>query len=155
MEDEQQEEQQQEEQQQGGPDAAKAAEKYRQQRDEARTRAEDLERQIKAIKDKGDIDEVMNALEEEKAKSAEAAKKADSDRVRVISLAKEGCIDLEVALGLLDESGDVEALKEAKPYLFEAPKKGATGLKPDGSSGGSDDLRAEARKAAGIKIRKE
>ena len=42
----------------GKPDAAKAAEKYKSQRDEARKRAEALEEQIKNYESKGDIDKV-------------------------------------------------------------------------------------------------
>ena len=116
----------------GKPDAAKAAEKYRAQRDEERKRADALEEQIKNLKEKGDIDAVMKQLEEQKAAAEKAEKKAERDRVNSARLAQAGCVDLEVALDLLDENGDVDSLKKAKPYLFAKPK-GSTGHKPDGS----------------------
>jgi predicted nucleic acid-binding Zn-ribbon protein len=136
----------------GGPDAAKAAEKYRSQRDEQRKRADALEEQLKNLKAKGDIDQVMQQLEEQRSEAEEAAKKAEADRVNSVRLAQAGCVDLEVALSLLDENGDVDALKESKPYLFNAkPKTGSTGFKPDGAAEGASEKLAKARKLAGIR----
>lgn len=69
------------------------------------------------------------------------------------SLAKAGCIDLDLARTALKAyGGDVAKLKEAKPYLFggetDAAKR-STGGRPAGAS--PDDLRAKARRAAGLK----
>ena len=110
------------------PNSAIAAEKYKKQRDTERERVKELEERIKAITDKGDIDEVLKALKDEKAHSEELAKQAESDRVNTSRLAQAGCVDIEVALMLLDENGDVDALKKAKPYLFK-PQAGTTGFK--------------------------
>ena len=108
----------------GGPDAAKAAEGYRKQRDEAR----------------------REMAKRQKAESA--AKEAEYRRVNSVRLIKEGCVDVEVALTLLDENGDVDTLKKEKPYLFGSASKGSTGLKPNGSA--AADKFAAIDKAMGL-----
>lgn len=130
----------------GSPDWERAADKYRAQRDEARKQAEEYQRQLDELNKKGDIDDLKRELEAEREKSSQAAKKAEFDRVNIGRLAKEGCVDIDVALGLLDENGDVEGLKKAKPYLFQQP--GSTGLKPAGSPGKAFDA---IDKAMGVK----
>ena len=85
------------------------------------------------------IEEQLKAMEEERD-----AAKADS------VLAAAGCIDLDLgrtALASLD--GDVEKLKESKPYLFGVKQKpGSTGGSPDGSADPGP-----ATIAAGVKAR--
>ena len=123
----------------GGPDWQKAAEQYRQQRDEERTKAANLQKQLDDLNAKGDIDALKAQLQEQQRQAEEAANKAERDRINIGRLAKEGCIDIDVALSLLDENGDVEALKQSKPYLFGSVSTGSTGFKPSGSASGAFD----------------
>lgn len=135
----------------GGPDASKAAEKYKQQRDEARAKLDEMQKRIEELT--GSADEVAKLqaeLKETREKYAEEAKRAEYKRVNSNRLIKEGCVDVDVALGLLDENGDVDKLKEEKPYLFTAPK-GSTGFKPNGAPNPNDDEDALLDKAMGIK----
>lgn len=132
----------------GGPDWQKAADNYRRQRDEEREKAASLKKQLDDLNAKGDIDELRKLLEEQQNQAKEAANKAEKDRINIGRLAKEGCIDIDVALSLLDENGDVEALKESKPYLFGTVQKGSTGLPPKGSAGSKF---ADLDKAMGLK----
>ena len=85
------------------------------------------------------IEEQLKAMEEERD-----AAKADS------VLAAAGCIDLELgraALASLD--GDVDKLREAKPYLFggQGPDPRSTGGKPDGDAGHGPTTIADGVKA--------
>ena len=135
---------------QGGPDDAKAADKYKAQRDEARQQLRDLQEQVKALEaDKDKVSQLQSQIEQMQRDAEEAAKKAESDRVNSNRLVKAGCVDVEVALGLLDENGDVDKLKESKPYLFGAPK-GSTGLPPAPSDDDKDED-ALLDKAMGIR----
>ena len=85
-----------------------------------------------------ELDELKGSLADEKANSA---------------LSAAGCIDLDLArTALAAYGGDVARLKEAKPYLFKGETEGkrrSTGGSPAGAS--PDDLRAKARRAAGLK----
>ena len=132
----------------GKPDAAKAAEKYKAQRDEAREKIAAYEKQLAEYEG---TDEAIKKLQAElaaaKEKAAADAKKAEADRVNSNRLTKAGCVDVDVALGLLDENGDVDKLMEQKPYLFT--KKGSTGLPPSGQGGDAASI-ARAREAAGL-----
>ncbi|ACU94002.1 hypothetical protein Ccur_02750 [Cryptobacterium curtum DSM 15641] len=132
----------------GKPDAAKAAEKYKAQRDEARQQIADLEKQMAEYKGNDEIITKLQADLKKTREEAEAqAKKAEADRVNSNRLTKAGCVDVDVALGLLDENGDVDKLMEQKPYLFT--KKGSTGLPPSGQGGDAASI-ARAREAAGL-----
>ena len=124
----------------GGPDAQKAADGYRKQRDEARAEIANLQKQLEALQAKGDPDALKAELEEAKTKAEADAKEAEFRRVNSVRLIKNGCVDVDVALTLLDENGDVDALKEAKPWLFGVVKQGSTGLKPAGSPSGLDAI---------------
>ncbi len=134
----------------GKPDAQKAYEQAKAQRDKYKEQVAELQEMIEGLSGK---DEELKSLQAEiakmKADSEAAAKKAEFARVNSARLAKEGCVDIEVALTLLDENGDVDALKEAKPYLFA--KKGSTGLPPAGAPDDSEARRKKARAAAGLK----
>ena len=84
-----------------------------------------------------ELDEMKQSLADEKANSA---------------LSKAGCIDLDLArTALAAYDGDVDKLKEAKPYLFGTTDniQRSTGGRPAGGS--TVDLRAKARRAAGLK----
>lgn len=70
----------------------------------------------------------------------------------VSALEKAGCIDTETAQAVIGKfGGDVAKLKEAKPFLFEIKKKGATGGKPAGAADGKDALEQRFREAAGLR----
>lgn len=134
----------------GGPDASKAAEKYKQQRDEARAKLDEMQKRVEELT--GSADEVAKLqaeLKETREKYAEEAKRAEYKRVNSNRLIKEGCVDVDVALGLLDENGDVDKLKEEKPYLFTA-QSGSTGLKPAGAANDEDEDDALLDRAMGI-----
>jgi hypothetical protein len=135
-----------EQKQEGGkPDAEKAAEKYRRQRDDARKQLSEFQEKLKGYEGSDEtIKDLKAQIEKMRADAEEAARKAEYERVNTKRLAEAGCVDTEVALELLDENGDVDALKESKPYLFAAPK-GKTGLKPEGASKREvDQQRADA-----------
>lgn len=105
---------------------------------------------------------------EEKLEAATGGKKTAEDRIAAIeeqlksmegerdaakadaALTAAGCIDCElgrVALAALD--GDVERLREAKPYLFGsgAPDPRSTGGRPDGDAGPGPTTIADGVKA--------
>lgn len=135
-------------QQNGGPDAQKAAEGYRQQRDEARAEVAKLQKQLEELQAKGDPETYKAQLEEAKKKAEQDAKQAEFRRVNSVRLIKEGCVDVDVALTLLDENGDVDALRDSKPWLFGSNNQGSTGFKPSGSAKGEFDA---IDKAMGVK----
>lgn len=139
----------------GKPDASKAAEKYKQQRDEANSKAKALQKQLDDLMAKGDIEKLKAKYEADMEELEAKAKKAESDRVNATRLAAAGCIDIDVALELLDENGDVDALKKSKSYLFGTAALGSTGLKPDGAANDKESRLAEARKMAGVRKPKE
>lgn len=85
------------------------------------------------------IEEQLKAMEEERD-----AAKADS------VLAAAGCIDLELGrAALVSLDGDVDKLREAKPYLFggQGPDPRSTGGRPDGSAGSGPTTIADGVKA--------
>lgn len=134
----------------GKPDKDIAYEKAKADRDKYKAQVAELQEKIQGLSGKDDELKGLQAeIEKMRADSEAAAKRAEFARVNSARLAKEGCVDIEVALTLLDENGDVEALKEAKPYLFA--KKGSTGLPPAGAPDDSEARRKKARAAAGLK----
>lgn len=79
------------------------------------------------------------------------AYKAESERKeQAYELKMAGCIDVEAAQALIGDKS-VEELKAAKPYLFEADTKGATGLKPSGGPDSPEERQKRADKALGYK----
>lgn len=144
-----QQDQQEEPKPKGRPDEEKASEKYRQQRDDARKERDELMAQVEKLK--GESEEVkalQQRISEMQKQAEEAQRRADFERVNTRRLAEAGCVDIDVALTLLDENGDVESLKDKKPYLF-AEKRGSTGIQPSGAAKEDDD--AWLAKAMGVK----
>lgn len=134
----------------GGPDAKKAAEKYKAERDAARKETEELKQRIEKLEgNDAQIEQLKADLAKQKEEADAKLKKAERDRVNTSRLAKEGCIDTEVALTLLDENGDVDKLKEEKPYLFKEQQSGSTGKNSTSPSDHETRLK-RARKAAGL-----
>ena len=113
-------------------------------------------------------DERIAALEgeiAEAAKTAESAKKlrAEMDELRRqgdeqrigFELQMAGCRSVKAARALLDDhGGDVDALKEAEPWLFEgvgAPKQaGKTGVPNSGAASDEGKTMKQWREIAGI-----
>ncbi len=110
-------------------------------------RIKELEEQLEAATGGQKTAEERIASIEEQLKSMEEERDAaKSDSV----LAAAGCIDLELgraALASLD--GDVDKLREAKPYLFggQGPDPRSTGGKPDGDAGHGPTTIADGVKA--------
>lgn len=81
-------------------------------------------------------DERISAIEQQLKDAADAKTKAEAES----ALTGAGCIDLELGRMALDAlDGDIEKLKETKPFLFkseDAPKNINTSGKPAGSSSG-------------------
>lgn len=81
-------------------------------------------------------DERISAIEQQLKDAADAKTKAEAES----ALTSAGCIDLELGRMALDAlDGDIEKLKETKPFLFkseDAPKNINTSGKPAGSSSG-------------------
>lgn len=78
-------------------------------------------------------------------------KQANADERQTWELEKAWCRDVETAKAVISNyQGDVQALKDAKPWLFEAEKKGATGLKPVGATDDSQEKLDKARKLMGV-----
>ena len=112
-------------------------------------RIAELEGEVKAFNDSkaAQGDQAAKALKEIESLKAQLA-----DEKLASTLATAGCIDVKAAKARLDDfGGDVAKLKEAAPYLFAPADKTprTTGGYPAGAS--SDELRAKARKAAGLK----
>ena len=134
----------------GVPDASRAAEKYKKQRDEARTQLEEMQKRIEELSGSAEeVEKLKEELKAEREKAEQDAREAERNRVNGNRLVKEGCVDVDVALGLLDENGDVDKLKEEKPYLFTA-QSGSTGLKPAGAANDEDEDDALLDRAMGI-----
>ncbi len=101
-------------------------------------------------------DEKIAALEQQVAEAAKSTETADALRAQIAELKEQGAsdrVDFELKLAgvrnvkaaravLADHGGDVTALKEAEPWLFEdaGAKGGATGLPNAGAAtdGGRD-----------------
>ena len=95
-------------------------------------------------------DDKIAALEQQVAEAAKSAETADALRAQIAELKEQGAsdrIDFELKLAgvrnvkaaravLADHGGDVAALKEAEPWLFETTgtKGGATGLPNAGAA---------------------
>lgn len=94
------------------------------------------------------------ALAEVKAEINQVKQEAADERQNW-ELEKAGCRDIETAKAVIGNyQGDIQALKDAKPWLFESKPAGTTGLKPTGITSDYDAQLAKARKAAGVKSRK-
>ena len=109
-------------------------------------RVKELEEQLEAATGGQKTAEERIAAIEEQLKAMEGerdAAKADAE------LTAAGCIDCELGRAALASfGGDVEKLKEAKPYLFGARGAGAsTGGKPEGSIDPDEPTIAEGVKA--------
>ncbi|WP_291289293.1 hypothetical protein [Enorma sp.] len=109
-------------------------------------RIKELEEQLEAATGGQKTAEERIAAIEEQLKAMEGerdAAKADAE------LTAAGCIDCELGRAALASfGGDVEKLKEAKPYLFGARGAGAsTGGKPEGSIDPDGPTIAEGVKA--------
>jgi predicted RNase H-like nuclease (RuvC/YqgF family) len=139
------------------PNDEKASAKYRQQRDEARKALDDQQKALSELQDKikgleasdTKVKELQEQIEHMNEQATEAKKQAEFARVNSARLATAGCVDVDLALKLLDENGDVDGLKDEKPYLF-GTVKGSTGLKPVGASQNTEATLHKARKAAGL-----
>jgi hypothetical protein len=108
-------------------------------------------------------DEKIAALEQQVADAAKTAETADALRAQIAELKEQGAsdrIDFELRLAgvrsvkaaravLADHGGDVAALKEAEPWLFEGAgaKGGATGLP---NAGAATDAGRELKRWRGI-----
>ena len=136
--DEEQETEASNDENEGALAGAKAnAERYKQQRDDANERLKELEDQVAGLKGKDEeVEALKKQIEDEKTAYAEKESKLEGARVNTARLAQAGCIDIEVALPLLNEHGDVDALKKDKPYLFQ--QTGSTGGKPGAPTDSSD-----------------
>ena len=138
----------------GGPDPAKAAEKYKAQRDDYAAKIAEYEERLKGYEGQDETIRALQADLEKTRKESEAKlKRSEFERVNGTRLAQAGCVDVEVALGLLDENGDVDALRESKPYLFAKPQ-GSTGFKPAGQEQLSAAEEARLRRVAGLPDKK-
>lgn len=91
------------------------------------------------------------ALAEVKAEINQVKQDAADERQNW-ELEKAGCRDIETAKAVIaNYQGDVQALKDAKPWLFEGDKpKGTTGLKPVGTPDDAEVRLAKARKMMGV-----
>ena len=158
----------------GKPDAAIAASKYKQERDEAREKVADLTAQIEALREsvKGlkTAEDVQAAVDDALSKSNsefEAVRRKWEERERELAvsteLAQAGCIDSKAACSHIDlsrvavcEDGkvsglDIDALRGSYPYLFGVRQQaGSTGVKPSGAADGDAAL-AKARAQFGLK----
>ena len=158
----------------GKPDAAIAASKYKQERDEAREKVADLTAQIEALREsvKGlkTAEDVQAAVDDALSKSNsefEAVRRKWEERERELAvsteLAQAGCIDSKAACAHIDlsrvavgEDGkvsglDIDALRGSYPYLFGVRQQaGSTGVKPSGAADGDAAL-AKARAQFGLK----
>lgn len=158
----------------GKPDAAIAASKYKQERDEAREKVADLTAQIEALREsvKGlkTAEDVQAAVDDALSRSNsefEAVRRKWEERERELAvsteLAQAGCIDSKAACAHIDlsrvavgEDGkvsglDVDALRGSHPYLFGVRQQaGSTGVKPSGAADGDAAL-AKARAQFGLK----
>ena len=98
-------------------------------------RIKELEEQLAAATGGQKTAEERIAGIEEQLKAMEAERDAAKADAR---LTEAGCIDCELGRAALASfDGDVDKLKEAKPYLFKAngPEPRSTGGKPDGDAG--------------------
>lgn len=113
----------------GRPDAAKAQAKrdLKQQRDEAREENRKL---------REDIEQLQKTVD------------ASERRARTAMLKAAGCIDVDVALGIM-QGDDVDGLKASKPYLFQ--QAGTTGLKPEAAPRYADDFDSKLREVMGLR----
>lgn len=97
-------------------------------------RIAELEAKLAASERGGsDLEARIAALEKQATESATEAANAKADA----ALAAAGCVDRELgrtALAAFD--GDVDRLKEAKPYLFPSGARMSTGGSRSGSAGG-------------------
>jgi hypothetical protein len=108
-------------------------------------------------------DEKIAVLEQQVAGAAKTAETADALRAQIAELKEQGAsdrIDFELRLAgvrsvkaaravLADHGGDVSALKEAEPWLFEdaGAKGGATGLP---NAGAATDTGRDLKRWRGI-----
>lgn len=83
------------------------------------------------------------AREELKAEVQKARDEIAAEKL-TWKLEKAGCKNTKAAKAVLDDyEGDIAKLKAECPYLFEEEKKGATGLKPEGVSKGTEAEKAD------------
>lgn len=101
----------------------------------------------------GQIAEATKTAEKLRAEMDELRRQGDEQRIG-FELQMAGCRSVKAARALLDEhNGDVAALKEAEPWLFEggAPKQaGKTGLPNAGAASDESKTMKRWREIAGI-----
>ena len=74
-----------------------------------------------------------------KQEIADLKEQMEADKV-TYALELAGCRNVKAAKAVLEDfDGDVAALKEKHPYLFEQKPSGSTGGKPTGAAAGDDD----------------
>lgn len=98
-------------------------------------RIAELEAQLKAKGEEGaGYESRLAELEKSFAASKEEAARAKADA----ALTKAGCVDCELGrTALAAYDGDVEKLKEAKPFLFKAQGQMGTGGRQAGTAAGT------------------
>lgn len=100
------------------------------------------------------VDEASKAKETADALNAEIndLKKTLANNEVKHALENANCVDVDLALSALASyDGDVNALREAKPYLFEEKKNvGQTGFKPLGIPNAEKELSDKLDKAFGL-----
>ena len=116
--------------------------------------------EAKEAENKAAIEELQKQLSEFKAtEDAKAEFEKQINDLKAEQAAREvefklelaGCKSTKAAKALLsDYENDIDKLKEAAPYLFEARQTGATGLPPAGASTSELERKNAARKAAGL-----
>lgn len=158
----------------GKPDAAIAASKYKEERDAARQKVEELTAQLDSLRESVNglksAEDVQKAVDEALSKSNadfEATRQKWEQRERELAvsaqLAQAGCIDSAAACAHIDMANvqigddgkvsgvDIEAMKGTYPYLFGVrPQAGSTGLKPSGAPE-QDAALEKARAQFGLK----
>lgn len=120
----------------------------------------DISERDKIIAERDERIKELEAQVEEASKTEKgrADLKAEFEKFKAASVLKEqayelkmaGCIDVEAAQALIGDKS-VEELKQAKPYLFETEKKGATGFKPSDGPDSPEERQRKADKALGYK----
>lgn len=144
----------QEQQQQAAQEAGVSAEAA----DVSAYEAQIAERDARIAELEGQIAEAAKSAEaakELKSQLREVKKQAESDKLE-FSLKLAGCRNVKAAKAVLDDyQGDIDAMKEAEPWLFakHAPQ-GATGLP---SAGAADDAGKDVkhwRELAGLEDEK-
>ena len=129
-----------------------SAQKYKKQRDDARSEIAQLQEQISSLKGESEeLNKLKQQVKEQQDAITAEKQAAILVKAKSVVLAQAGCVDIDGAIKLWDDDSEIDDFKKAKPYLFKQSQPGSTGAAPAGAAEGHSALEAASRNSMKLK----